>query len=111
VADASARHPYNETPGMHVGAAGTVTQLRCLVDELVESGIYVVRELDLSHRLHPFQRTPDSEPDNALFRERRIKDALRAKLGGKIHGAAKDTAEGYVFTEEKYALVGGHSGR
>lgn len=106
VAYHACRHADREPAAMHARCAGAVAVLGGLVDDLVEGGEHVVCELDLGHGLHALCGGADGEAYEPLLAEGRVEDALCAKVGGEVHGAAEDAAELDVLAEHEDALVG-----
>lgn len=100
-------HSYNQAAGVHVRCSGPVSYLGSLVDELVESRVYIIGKLDLSNRLHAFQSGTYSKAHDPLLAQRGIENSLRAKIVGQAHGASEDAAKGHVLAEDKHAIIGG----
>lgn len=103
----TARHPHDQAPTALLRSIGASSEprLRRLVDQLVESRVHVVRELDLGDGLHALEGGADGEPDDALLAQRRVEHPVVAKLAREVHGAAEDAAEGNVLAEEQHAGV------
>lgn len=110
VSHATAGHPHHQAAGVHIGATGTVTNLRCFVDELIKGRIDIIRELYLGDRFHALGCAADSEAHDALLGERGIEDAFRSKLCGEVHGAAENTSKGHILAKQQDTLISGHSG-
>jgi hypothetical protein len=85
--------------------SGAVSDLCSLVDDLVESWVDVIGELDLGNRTHAFHCSSDCEASNALFGQRSIKDTVLAEFIGQVHGAAEDATESDVFAEQHDTLI------
>ena len=91
---------------MHPRSPRSVPELGRLVDELIKCRVHIVRKLYFRNRPHPLRSTANSEAHDTLFAQRRVEDALRAKVRRKTHAAPEDAAKRDVFTEEKHAVVG-----
>ncbi len=74
-------------------AAGTVAEARELADDLVETGIDVVGELDFRNRPQAVDAHADRRADDAAFGNRRVDYAVIAVLALQPVGAAKHAAE------------------
>ena len=83
-----------------------VSPFRCLIDQLVESWIYVVCKLNLCNRLHPLRSASNCEAHNPLFAQRRVEYSFWTKLGSEIHTATEHPPEGDVFTKNQRAFIG-----
>jgi hypothetical protein len=80
--------PYSSTghPNHHptkVGARSTlaIPELGGFIDDLIEGRKDVIGELDFHHGLCAFSSHPDGGADDALLRNGRVEDSIRAKLG------------------------------
>ena len=72
MAQAAERHAYNHR---HIGAPA-VSNLRGVVDELIEAGGNEIVELHLADRPLPRQRRADAHAEDAAFRERRVDESI-----------------------------------
>jgi len=84
MADASARHPHHQASSMISCRSLTVPELGRLVDQLIESWIYVIGKLYLRDRLHALRSSADCKSDDALLTQRRVEHAFRAKIYGEV---------------------------
>lgn len=91
---------------MHARAAGAVAVLCSFVVDLVKRREHVVCELHLGYGPHALCSGANGEADQALLAQRRVEDALRAKVRGQVHGAPEHAAELDVFAEDEHAFVG-----
>jgi hypothetical protein len=62
-------------------------------DQLIESRVHVVGELDLDHGTQSVRTHADSGADDPALGDRRVEHARAAVLGLQALGAAKDSAE------------------
>lgn len=104
---APTRHTHNQPPTALLASINPRAEprFRRLIDQLIESRKHIIRKLNLGHRPEPLKRRPDRKPHDPLLAERRVEDALVAKLVCEVHAAAEDAAEGDVFAEEEHAGV------
>lgn len=102
---APTRHPDHQPTHIAPRGALPIAPLSRLVDELIEGGIDVIGELDLSHGAQALGGCAEGEADDALLGQRGVEDAVGAKFGGQVDAAAKDAAKGDVLAENEDALV------
>lgn len=91
------------TPGV---AALAVSPLRRLIDNLIKRREDIVCKLYLRHRFETLRGSPDTEAHDTLLGQWGVEHSVAAELGGQVHAASEDAAEGYIFAEEDDGLVG-----
>src|SRR2546428_7569003 len=89
-------------------APGSIAHLCGLRDDLVESGINEVQELDLGHGPQAIERHPDRGPDDAAFGERRIEDAVPELVEQAFRAPEHAAAAADVLPEHDDAVVRPH---
>lgn len=99
------RHPYHHTPNVTSCSTLPIPPLRSLIDQLIKRRIYIVRKLYLCDRLHALRRAANCKAHDSLFAEWRVEYSFRTKVFCKVHAAAKDAAECYIFAEDEGAFV------
>ena len=87
-------------------AVGAVAHFGSFVDDLVESRVNKVGELDFADRAHAIECRADADADNGGFGQRRIDHALAAVFFEQAHCCAEHAAAlAHVFADDKHVLV------
>lgn len=99
--------PYSKASAVPVGAA-SISELGCLVDQLVEGRENVVVELDLSYGIVTLGGKTYSESGDSLLAQRGVEDSVVSVFFVKVLSAAENTSKLNVFPKDVGVLVLGH---
>jgi hypothetical protein len=107
MANATARHSddHAATALCLCVNSGAVSDFCSLVNDLIESWVDVIRELNLGDWTHALHCSANCEASDTLFGQGSIEDTVLTKLIGQIHRAAEHATESDILAEQHDTLI------
>ena len=109
VTNTTARHSNSQAAHIPSFCTVSVSEFRCLINQLVESWINIICKLYFGNGLHSFRRRPNTKSHNTLFTQRRIEHSLGTIVLCETHTASEHPTKCYVFTKQYDRIIRSHS--